>query len=99
MKSGQHRLHRIGKQKKTIGIMRSSGKNNEVEWVVRSELSSVRSEPDVSAAQIDCKSKGGIVIGNQQGDWLQLTHERGWMLIEFQGDVMLQRRTVAYFQG
>mmetsp|Transcript_59320 Transcript_59320/g.117552 ORF Transcript_59320/g.117552 Transcript_59320/m.117552 type:complete len:644 (-) Transcript_59320:48-1979(-) len=87
-----------GTQERIIGISRSLGRRHHVEWLVQTAFVRVRSQPNFSAKQIGCKGNGSIVFGERHGKWLQLTPERGWMLIEINGHVLLHNRTVNYFQ-
>jgi len=66
------------------------------EWVVTSYVVNVVQAKNMASQVIGRKCQGEIILGHQEGPWLMLTHEPGWVMIELNGQKQLQRR-VSHF--
>jgi len=67
------------------------------EWeVVYPGALNVRKEKDLAADVVSVKLAGTIVVGRQQGDWLALIREPGFMKMSLEGETFLKERTVSY---
>jgi len=68
-----------------------------VEWIVTYPGTfNVRAKPNMQGKVIAQKPKGAVVIGKQNGEWLTLLHEPGYMRISLEGEMFLRKRHVQY---
>jgi len=68
-----------------------------LEWeVIGSEPVYARMDPSATALILRTQTPGELLVGERQGNWLRLWHNRGYVLLSTHGIVQLEERSVAY---
>jgi len=86
--------------RKTIGKQTASLKpvaKPAEEWITTYPgVFHVRAQPNMQGKVTSLKPKGSVVVGTQNGEWLSLRHEPGFMRISLDGETFVEKRHVEY---